>query len=92
MISIHFSNLALTHSEILGSIVSFFGAGFETTASTMSFTLYELAFHQDIQDLVRSEIKNALAESDGKITYELVQNLKLLELCIDGMYLFRTQI
>lgn len=67
-------------------ITSLFTAGFETTASTVTFTLYELAFHQEIQDLVRSEIKNVLAESDGKITYETVQSMKHLEWSVDGTY------
>nr|ALX81391.1 cytochrome P450 [Liposcelis entomophila] len=69
--------------EILGTLTSFFVAGFETTASTMSYTLYELAFNQDYQDLLRSEIKHSLAENNGNITYELVQNVKYLEWAVN---------
>lgn len=64
--------------------MSFFAAGFETTASTMTFTLYELAFNQDYQDLVRSEIEEKLAANNGKLTYEVLQSLKYLDWAISG--------
>lgn len=70
--------------EVLGTLVSFFVAGFETTASTISYTLYELAFHQEYQDLLRSEILHELAENKNQVTYELVQGIKYLEWAVNG--------
>lgn len=78
--------LALTYDEIIGTVVSFFAAGFETTASTMTYTLYELALNQDYQDQVRSEIKEALAANNDKVTYEIAQNVKYLDWAISGKF------
>ncbi|PSN29383.1 hypothetical protein C0J52_26972 [Blattella germanica] len=50
----------------------FFFAGFETSASTLTYTLYELAKHPEIQTRLREEIMDSLAENDNKISdYEL---------------------
>lgn len=73
------NNNSLTYNEIIGTVTTFFSAGFETTASTMTYTLYELAFDQEYQELVRSEIKEALAANNDKLTYEIVQSLKYLD-------------
>jgi cytochrome P450 family 6 len=52
----------------------FLAAGFETSSITASFTFYELSKNQEIQDRLRAEIKNYLAENDGKFSYESVAN------------------
>ena len=49
----------------------FLGAGFETSSTTTSFTLYELSRNQLLQARVRSELKESLINHDGKITYEM---------------------
>jgi cytochrome P450 family 6 len=43
----------------------FLFAGYETSASTMSFALYELALHPEIQHSLRAEILQVLSEQDG---------------------------
>lgn len=50
----------------------FFTGGFETSSTTMSFTLYELAMNMDIQKTLRKEILDALKETDGKVTFDMV--------------------
>jgi cytochrome P450 family 6 len=47
----------------------------------MSYCLYELAKHQDIQRKVQKEIDEVL--KSGKLTYESINSLKYLECCID---------
>jgi cytochrome P450 len=42
----------LTRNEIVANAILFFMAGFETTASTLSFVFYELAMNPEIQDKV----------------------------------------
>jgi len=64
----------------------FYLAGFETSSTTMSFCLYELAKHQEIQDRVRQEIKEVMAKHDNKITYDSLSEMKYLESCIDGKF------
>ncbi|KAF8517110.1 cytochrome P450 [Gautieria morchelliformis] len=47
----------LTNEEILAQLTTLFLAGHETTASTVTWALYELSRHSDFQTKVRQEIK-----------------------------------
>jgi hypothetical protein len=62
----------------------FFAAGFETSSTTMTFCLYELSLHQDIQDRLREEIDDVLQKHDGKLTYEGIQEMKYLDKVVSG--------
>lgn len=62
----------------------FFLGGFETSASALQFTFYELAKNQEIQDKVRQEIVDELARSGGKMTYEGLFGLKYMGMVIEG--------
>ncbi|TGZ51337.1 putative cytochrome P450 6a13, partial [Temnothorax longispinosus] len=55
----------------------FFIAGFETSAATTTFAVYELAQHQDIQDKVRKEIDEILTKHGGLI-YDAVNEMTYL--------------
>lgn len=70
--------------EICAQSLLFFLAGFETSSTTMTFALYELAIHQDIQDKVRKEIEEVLAKYEGRVTYDSLSELKYLTQVIDG--------
>lgn len=74
----------LSLNEIAAQSFVFFAAGFETSSTTLSFCMYELAKHPEIQKRVHEEIDRVLAEHDGKITYDSVMDMKYLEACIDG--------
>lgn len=60
-------------------------AGYETSSATMSFCLYEIARHPDIQRKVHEEIDRVLAEQGGELTYDSLNDLKYLQCCIDGL-------
>jgi hypothetical protein len=62
----------------------FFIGGFETSSTTMTFCLYELSLHQDIQERVREEIDVVLKKHDGKITYESIQEMEYLDKVVSG--------
>lgn len=59
-----------------------FGAGTETTAATISFTLYALCMHAEIQEKVRSEVTNVIAKHG--ISYESLKEMSYLGMCISG--------
>lgn len=62
----------------------FFIAGFETSSSTMSFCLFELARNPQIQRKVQEEIDRVLKTGGtDEITYDLMGDLKYLECCVD---------
>lgn len=58
--------------------------GFETSSTTLSFCLYELAKNLEIQRRVHDEIDRVLHAFDEKITYESISEMKYLENCIEG--------
>ena len=62
----------------------FFLGGFETSSTTMTFCLYELSLHQDIQDRVREEIDVVLQKHDGKLTYDAIQEMEYLDKVVSG--------
>lgn len=60
----------------------FFTGGFETSSSTLTFCLYELALNPDIQKKLREEIKSGLVSNEGVISYDLLFHYKYLEMVI----------
>jgi cytochrome P450 family 6 len=62
----------------------FFLGGFETSSTTMTFCLYELSLHQDIQERLREEIDIVLKKHGGKITYEAIQEMEYLDKVVSG--------
>jgi cytochrome P450 family 6 len=68
----------------VGQAFIFLFAGYETSSSTMSFALYELALHPEIQHSLRAEILQVLSEQDGKLTYDSVQGMSYLDRVVSG--------
>ncbi|GFU65374.1 cytochrome P450 9e2 [Trichonephila clavipes] len=73
------SNKKLSMDELIAQCVVFFLAGYETTASTLSFATYMLALNQDIQNKLRAEVDHTLAENNGELTYQAINNMKYLD-------------
>ncbi|KAL6437259.1 hypothetical protein ACFW04_005052 [Cataglyphis niger] len=66
--------------DLLAQAALFFAAGFETSATILSFALYELALNPEIQNKLRKEILQTLVKFDGKITYEMIISLSYLDM------------
>lgn len=75
---------SLTVEEIAAHCFLIFLAGFETSSSTMTFALFEMAKNQDIQDKVREEIHTVLQKHDDKITYDAIMEMTYMQQVIDG--------
>lgn len=72
--------------ELAAQVFVFYLAGFETSSSTMTFALYELAKHTDIQDRLREDIGSVLQDHDGKLTYESIKAMRYLDQIISGEF------
>lgn len=62
----------------------FFVAGFETSSSTISNALYELALNPDVQDKLRKEIKEFAAKNDGEWRYKTIKEMEYLGKVFQG--------
>ncbi|XP_043471293.1 uncharacterized protein LOC122504303 [Leptopilina heterotoma] len=71
-------DIEMTDSLIAAQCFIFFAAGFETSSTTMSNALYELALNPSVQDKLRNEIQQVLNKSEGKLTYDNVKSMKYL--------------
>ena len=74
----------LSFNQIVAEAFLFYFAGLETSATTMSFALYELAANPDIQEKVRDEAKMTLEKYDGKFTYESISEMVYLNQVFNG--------
>nr|WCC58090.1 cytochrome P450 [Pharsalia antennata] len=77
------SDNPFTMDQLVSQVFLFFVAGFDTSSSTMNFTLYELCRNQDVQDRAREEINEVLERHGGRLTYESIGELKYLQQVID---------
>nr|UEN71148.1 cytochrome P450 4AV17 [Meteorus pulchricornis] len=72
-------DIELTDSLMAAQLFVFFIAGFETSSSTMSNCLLELALNHEIQDKLRKEIQAELSNTNNAVTYDGIKNMKYLD-------------
>lgn len=77
----------ITDSLLAAQAFVFFVAGFETSSTTISNALYELAQNQDIQDKLREEIKEHEKKNNGEWHYENIKTMPILDGVFKGVHL-----
>lgn len=65
-------------------IIAFFTDGFETSAISMSYILFEIAANPEVQERLREEFDNIYDKNGGQLTYEGVQEMKYMDCVIQG--------
>ncbi|KAL7738183.1 hypothetical protein ACLKA6_006522 [Drosophila palustris] len=68
----------LSFEQIAAQAMVFFLAGFDTSSTTMSFCLYELALNPDIQHHLRLEINGTLEKHNQELSYDCLQEMTYL--------------
>nr|AAI13144.1 Cytochrome P450, family 3, subfamily a, polypeptide 16 [Mus musculus] len=76
------SHKALSEIEITAQSIIFIFAGYETTSSILSFTVYSLATHPDIQKKLQEEIDEALPNK-APPTYDTVMAMEYLDMVLN---------
>ncbi|XP_075166604.1 cytochrome P450 6A1-like [Haematobia irritans] len=70
----------ISMNQLTAQVFGFFLGGFETSATTMAFALYELAQNQEIQQKLRVEVNEAFEKQDGlPMQYETLMNMSYME-------------
>ncbi|XP_049816077.1 cytochrome P450 6k1-like [Schistocerca nitens] len=72
-------NWKFTIDDVAAQCILFYAAGFETSSTTMSFALYELALNPDVQKRLHEEVDATLKENAGQLTYEAISEMKYLD-------------
>lgn len=73
----------LTVNQIAAQAFLFFIAGYDSSSTTLLFSLYELALNKHVQTKLRQDIQNAL-EKHGEFTYEMMMDISYLDQTING--------
>lgn len=83
MLNVNFnsSNKKLSEDEIIAQAVTFLLAGYETTATALTYATYELALNPEVQDKLFNEV-NASLNSNGDIDYDVLHRLPYLDAVI----------
>ncbi|XP_049814672.1 probable cytochrome P450 6a13 isoform X2 [Schistocerca nitens] len=72
-------NWKLSMDDVAAQAFVFFLAGFETSSTTMSFALYELALNPDVQKRLQEEVDATMKKNDGQLTYEAISEMPYLD-------------
>lgn len=78
---------SMSIEQCAAQVFLFYVAGFDTSASTTAYTLYELAKNPKLQHKMQVDIEETLAKHDGQLTYECIQDMKYVELCVLGKWM-----
>lgn len=76
-------NGILTVEQIAAQCFVFFLAGYETSSSTMTYCMYELAINEDIQERARKSVFDVLKKYGNNFTYDAVGEMNYLECCVN---------
>lgn len=76
----------ITDEDITAQALIFLLAGFEAVATSMCFSIYELAVNSEVQTKLREEIDKAWSECKGKLTYESIAKMKYLDMVVSGKH------
>ncbi|KAH7963243.1 hypothetical protein HPB52_020245 [Rhipicephalus sanguineus] len=71
----------ITDRHVMSNCFVLLGAGFDTTACTLAFLLYELAMHPDEQRTLYNDLVAAFPDRE-RLTYEELQTLKRFDVVI----------
>jgi cytochrome P450 family 6 len=75
----------LNEETIIAQALLFLLAGFETSSTLLTYTSYELALNQDIQQKLRKEIEEVLEKHGGECSYEALLEMNYLEMVLLGL-------
>ncbi|CAG2178733.1 unnamed protein product, partial [Oppiella nova] len=78
VLDIKLSNKMLTEVEIQAQGIVFFAAGYETTATLLTYCSYELALNAHIQQKLYEEMRSSF-DANGEIDYNLLARLPYLD-------------
>ncbi|CAH0559377.1 unnamed protein product [Brassicogethes aeneus] len=84
MMQVRDSTKDFDSEDMMAHVAAFFGVfGYETSSIVMSFLLYEIAKHPEVQDKLRQEINDAMDKNGGNLTYDNIMEMEYLDACLN---------
>ncbi|KYN44186.1 Cytochrome P450 9e2 [Trachymyrmex septentrionalis] len=77
------SRRELDIDDMVAQAFVFFFGGFDTSSTAMSFVAHEIAANPEVQNKLQQEIDKVLEESNGKVSYEVINRLEYLDAVIN---------
>ncbi|KAM3959527.1 uncharacterized protein ACR2FA_006460 [Aphomia sociella] len=77
------ASIKVNDEFLVSQSIGIFAAGYETSATTLHYVLYELAKHKEIQDRAIQEVDEYLHRNNNKICFDCTTDMPFLEACID---------
>lgn len=77
-------NMSVEHCA--AQVFMFYIAGFDTSATTLSYTLYELAKNPEIQRRIHEDIDSTMAKHADELTFESITGMKYVDCCVMGKH------
>lgn len=74
----------LSIDQCVAQVHAMYIAGFDSTASTVAFTIFEVARNPRVKALLQADIDRTLENYNGELTYESINKMQYLELCVLG--------
>ncbi|XP_037815475.1 cytochrome P450 6a8-like [Lucilia sericata] len=72
-------DFCLQMEDVIAQAYVFFIGGFETSSSTMSFALYEMALNPDVQQKARENVSQVLEKFEGEYSYESLNEMNYIK-------------
>lgn len=72
----------MTFEQIAANVFIFYIAGTESTSSTTSFTLHELAQNPDLMKRAQEDVDKALNKHKQEISYDSISDMKFIDSCV----------
>jgi Cytochrome P450 len=80
----NFMNTELTEDDIVAQALVFFIAGFETSSTSLTFAMMEMARKPSVQKKAKLHIEEVLAKHNGVMSYQALQEMTYLDWIIQG--------
>lgn len=78
---------SMSIEQCAAQVFLFYSAGFHTSASAVTYALYELAANPELMHRLQKDIDEALERHNNELTYECMQDIPFLELCVLGKFM-----
>ncbi|XP_070497145.1 cytochrome P450 6d3-like [Chironomus tepperi] len=73
----------MSYDAIAANVFIFYVAGSETSSSTISYMIYELARNDELMARAKADIEETLKRHDGQITYESIKVMSFIDRCVN---------